>query len=64
MFIYEKFRSLCTEKKLTPYQVSIDTGVSTATLSSWKQGKYIPKADKVQKLADYFEVPITYFLEN
>ena len=41
---------------------SKETGVSTATLSSWKAGDYVPKIDKLQKIADYFGVPVTYFL--
>ena len=30
------------------------------TLTSWKQGKYTPKPDKLQKIADYLGVQITY----
>lgn len=58
---YEAFDRLCKKFGVTAYQVSKATGVSTATLSSWKTGRYEPKADKLQKLADYFGVPITYF---
>ena len=47
----------------TPYQVAKETGISTATLSSWKTGAYAPKADKLMVLADYFKVPIEYFLK-
>ena len=40
MFSYEKFRALCDERKVTPYQVSKGTSnVSTVTLSDWKNGK-------------------------
>lgn len=46
----------------TAYQVSKDTGISTATLSSWKNGDYTPKLDKLKILADYFGVSIEYFL--
>lgn len=69
MFLYAKFEKLCEEKKVTPYHVSKETGVSTATLSSWKQfsngiGGYTPKADKIQRIADYFGVPLEYFIES
>jgi transcriptional regulator with XRE-family HTH domain len=64
MFSYKKFDELCNDKNVTAYQVSNVTGVATSTLSMWKQGKYIPKVDKIQKIADYFNVPVTYFLEE
>jgi transcriptional regulator with XRE-family HTH domain len=41
-----------------PGRVSRETGISTATLTSWKQGKYTPKQDKLQKIADFFGVPL------
>ena len=31
--------------------------------SEWKRGKMMPKADKLKILAEYFDVPIEYFLE-
>ncbi len=59
---YEAFERLCQKRGVKPYQVSKKTGISTATLSSWKKGTYTPKADKIQKLADYFGVSADYFL--
>ncbi|RHC47880.1 XRE family transcriptional regulator [Enterocloster bolteae] len=32
--------------------------------SEWKRGKMMPKADKLQILADYFGVPLDYFLKE
>lgn len=62
--MYEKFQSLLDKTNKTPYQVSKDTGISTATLSNWKNGVYVPKADKLMILAKYFDVSIEYFLEE
>lgn len=59
--MYEKFSKLLQEKDLTAYRVSKDTGVSQQTLSDWKKGKSQPKTDKLQKIADYFDVPLEYF---
>lgn len=56
---YEAFHKLCEQKGVKPARVSKETGISTATLTSWKQGKYTPKQDKLQKIADYFEVPLS-----
>lgn len=61
--MYEKFADLLAKTNKTAYRVAKDTGVSTATLSSWKKGKYTPKVDKLKVLADYFGVDINYFLE-
>lgn len=58
--MYERFEQLLLEKAISAYKVSKETGISTATLTSWKQGKYTPKPDKLQKIADYFGVQIDW----
>ena len=58
--MYEILEILLNEKSITAYQLSKDTGISTATLSNWKKGKYKPKDDKLQIIADYFEVTLEY----
>lgn len=62
--MYEKFERLLQIKNVTPYRVSVETGVSQATLSDWKNGKSEPKKDKMQKIADYFEVKLGYFYDD
>lgn len=57
---YEVFDRLCKIRGVTAYQVAKETGVSTATLSSWKTGRYVPKGEKLQKLAEYFNVTAHY----
>lgn len=64
MFSYEKFEKLCNEKNVTAYQVSNASGVATSTLSMWKQGKYTPKIDKIQKIANYFGVSLNEFMKE
>ena len=61
--MYKNFAMLLDKTNKTAYQVAKDTGISTATLSNWKNGNYIPKIDKLKILADYFGVNIEYFLE-
>ena len=61
--MYEKFQQLLDKTNKTAYQVGKDSGISTTTLSSWKNGEYRPKVDKLKILADYFGVSIEYFLE-
>ena len=62
--MYEKFEELLDRKGISVYKVSKETGVLQSTLSDWKNGKYTPKLDKLQAIANYFDVPITYFLEE
>lgn len=62
--MYEKFAHLLQEKGVTPYRVHKETGVSQSTLSDWKNGKSVPKVDKLQLIADYFGVPVSYFLDE
>lgn len=58
--MYEIFEKLCHEHNVTPYRVCKETGITTATISNWKAGRYIPKQDKMQKIADFFGVTIKY----
>lgn len=62
--MYRNFEKLLDEHGATPYEVSKATGISTATLTNWKHGRYTPKIDKLKKIADYFGVPLEYFLEE
>ena len=59
---YQNFEELCKQRNIKPNKVSKETGVSTATLTSWKKGKYTPKQDKLQKIADFFHVSVDYLM--
>ena len=60
--MYEIFSNLLQKYGVTAYKVSKETGVSQSTLSDWKRGISTPKQDKLQKIADYFGVYLTYLL--
>lgn len=57
---YKVFEDLCEKANVTPYKVGKATGITTATISNWKAGRYEPKSDKRQKIADYFGVSLYY----
>lgn len=63
-FLYGKYVKLRDQKEVTDYRVSEDTGITKSTFSDWKSGRSKPKIDKLKILADYFGVPIEYFLEE
>ena len=58
--MYEIFEQLCQEKGVTAYKVCKETGITTATISNWKAGRYTPKQEKMQKIADLFGVSLEY----
>lgn len=62
--LYEKYEKLLKERGDTTYRVCKSTGLSTSTMTDWKMGRYTPKIDKLMKLANYFGVPIEYFLKK
>lgn len=62
--MYSRFKHLLDLKGVTAYRVAKDTGISPMTFSEWKKGLYTPKRDKLIKIAEYFNVPVTYFYEG
>lgn len=62
--MYEIFQKLLNTRGETAYKVAKDTGISTATLTQWKNGTSTPKADKMQKIAEHFNVSLDYLMGN
>jgi len=60
--VYEIYVRLRDERSLSDYRVSEDTEITKSTFSDWKSGRSKPKVDKLQVLANYFDVPLAYFL--
>lgn len=58
--MYDIYCKLRDRKGVSDYQVSKDTGVNRSTFSDWKSGRSVPKRDKLQKIADYFNVTVEY----
>lgn len=62
MAFYAVFEQLCNQRNITPTQVARDNGLTQQTVSHWKTRGSTPKAETVQKLADYFNVSVDYLL--
>ena len=62
--MYEIFEQLLQKYGVTAYKVSKETGVKQSTLSDWKKGRSTPKVSNLQKIADYFGVPLSYLLHG
>lgn len=61
MSFYERYVSLCNALDKSPFAVGREIGVSNSSTTYWKRGS-IPKAETLQKLADYFGVTVGYLL--
>ena len=59
---YERIKSLCEQNKISIYRVEKDLGFSASSIVKWKTA--VPAADKLKAVADYFNVPIEYFLSE
>ena len=62
--MYEIYESLVQKHNVSTYKVSKETGIATSTFSDWKNGKSVPKQDKLQKIADYFGVTLEYLMSG
>ena len=62
MSSYENYAKLKETKGVNDFAVSKATGIAPATMSDWKNGRNEPKIDKLQKIADYFNVSIEYLM--
>ena len=60
--MYEIYARLRDSMGVTDYRVAKETGIAKSTLSDWQKGKCNIKTEKLQKLADYFDVPLEYML--
>ena len=61
---YQYFEQLLKMDGSTVYRVSKETGISASTFTDWKNGRSVPKADKLKKIADYFGVSLDYLMEG
>lgn len=60
--MFERFMRLLKEKGKRFSDISKETGIPYSTFTDWKAGRYTPKADKLQKIADYFGVSVDYLM--
>lgn len=62
--MFKYFEELMGQKGVKMKDVADATGISPSSLSDWKSGRYVPKADKLQRIADYFGVSIAYLMNG
>lgn len=58
-----KLEKLVKKRGITFYALSKELGIAPTVFSDWKAGRSTPKADKMLKITEYFNVSITEFIE-
>lgn len=62
MGIYEKIQGLCKEHNLSIRKLERELNFGNNTIGKWKNSN--PSVEKLQAVADFFNVPIKYFTDQ
>jgi transcriptional regulator with XRE-family HTH domain len=57
-------KKLMIEHNKTQTDIAQIAGVSQGTVSDWLTGKKYPRMDKIQKIVDYFGLPVTALVND
>lgn len=58
---FRRLESLVEARNISFYQLANDTAIPQSVFSDWKTGRSMPKANKLNKIAEYFGVDANYF---
>lgn len=64
MDFYDKYSFLCTRANKKPTVVAEELGMTKSAASNWKQRITLPTGANLQRIADYFNVPVSFFDED
>lgn len=59
---YDIYADLCKKKGITVSRAAIEMGISKGTVSVWKNKGTSPQMAQLEKIANYFDVPMGYLL--
>lgn len=60
--MYEIFLKLLQLHNCKPSDVANATGIGKSTFTDWKNGRSAPKAEKMQRIAEFFGVSVDYLM--
>lgn len=60
--MYERYLRLRISRGYKDSDVARGTGITKSTFSDWKSGRYIPKQEKLIKIADFLQVSLNYLM--
>ncbi len=61
---YRNFERLLQKNGTTVYRVAKETGITASTFSDWKSGRSMPKAEKLKKIAAFFDVSLEELIDG
>lgn len=59
---YERYCELRDRKGCKDSDVAKGSNIPKSTFSDWKAGRYIPKQEKLKKIADFLNVSVDYLM--
>lgn len=62
--MYDVYCKLRDSKGVKDATVAKATGINQSTFTDWKTGRSVPKKEKLQKIADYFNVTLDYLVNG
>ena len=63
MTFWNRFLEECNRKEMKPNPVANEIGISSATITKWRNGA-VPSTALLNKAASYFEVSVEYLIGN
>ncbi|MGH1847105.1 helix-turn-helix transcriptional regulator [Enterococcus gilvus] len=60
MTVFDRIKELADKQGISVSKVAVDLGFSENLFYQWKKAS--PKSDRLQKVADYFDVSVDYLL--
>lgn len=60
MTLVDRIRALANQRDMSLPQLEVELGLGNGTISKWRSSS--PNTDKLQKIADYFNVSMDYLL--
>ena len=61
---YDRFIELCEAQGVKPKTAVLEMELSNSIATAWKNRGLTPKSETLAKIAQYFEVPMDFFLER
>lgn len=59
---YDRYMDLCQKRGMSPSKAAAEIGLNKASVTNWKKNGYTPRADVLQRIADYFGVSADYLI--
>ena len=63
MLFSNKLKGLLHDRNLSQAEVAKAIGVSPQTFNTWCKGIAVPRMGKLEKIADYFDIKPSYFID-